>query len=143
MSTPTPPNFQLGPLSDAFLEAGERWKALGGTRRLFDAEFPGVTGLQTTAIWIAGDLLEFDGDFDKLVRGRDLVKQEGLIFRHVLRLVLLCGEFAQSCPAGISSDEWQTEMRTISESLSEACLSIDAESTQKVLEAAAQSADYA
>jgi len=28
----------LGPLSDAFLEAGERWKALDGTRRLFDAD---------------------------------------------------------------------------------------------------------
>lgn len=111
-------------------------------RRLFDAEFPGITGLQTSAIWVAGDLLEFDGDFDKLVRGRDLVKQEGLIFRHVLRLILLCGEFAQSCPAGVTIEEWQTEMRTISEILSEACLSIDAESTQKALEAAAQSTDY-
>ena len=38
MSTPTLPNFQLGPLSGAFLEAGERWKALDGTRRLFDAD---------------------------------------------------------------------------------------------------------
>ncbi|MEO1999264.1 MAG: DEAD/DEAH box helicase, partial [Planctomycetaceae bacterium] len=53
-------------------------------RRLFDSEFPGIDGLRTAPIWIGGDLLEFDGDFEKLVRGRDLVKQEGLIFRHVL-----------------------------------------------------------
>jgi hypothetical protein len=112
-------------------------------RRLFDSEFPGIEGLQTAPIWIGGDLLEFDGDFEKLVRGRDLVKQEGLIFRHVLRLILLCGEFSQTCPEGVTPEQWGAEMRDIAETLSEACLTIDADSTQKALEAASHSADYA
>ncbi len=43
--------------------------------------------------WIAGGVAEFDGDFYKFVRARDLVKQEGLILRHLLRLVILAGEF--------------------------------------------------
>ncbi len=38
MSTPSPPNFQFGPLSGALLEAGERWRTRDGTRRLFDAD---------------------------------------------------------------------------------------------------------
>ncbi len=38
MSTPSVPNFQFGPLSGALLEAGERWRALDGTRRLFEAD---------------------------------------------------------------------------------------------------------
>ena len=31
-------------------------------------------------------------------KSRDLVKQEGIVFRHLLRLILLCGEFAQVSP---------------------------------------------
>jgi superfamily II DNA/RNA helicase len=43
--------------------------------------------------WILGDVLRFDGEFYKFVRARDLVKQEGIILRHLLRLVILAGEF--------------------------------------------------
>ena len=34
-----------------------------------------------------------DGDFYGFVRNVNLVKQEGLILRHLLRLVILAGEF--------------------------------------------------
>jgi hypothetical protein len=43
--------------------------------------------------WIIGGLTEAGNDFFKFVRSRDLIKQEGLILRHLLRLVILAGEF--------------------------------------------------
>ncbi len=44
--------------------------------------------------WIAGDAFARDCEFFKSVRALDLIKQEGLILRHLLRLVILAGEFA-------------------------------------------------
>jgi len=43
--------------------------------------------------WIAGDAFARDCEFFKCVKALDLIKQEGLILRHLLRLVLLAGEF--------------------------------------------------
>lgn len=43
--------------------------------------------------WVAGGAFDAQCDFFKFVRGADLVKQEGLILRHLLRLVILSGEF--------------------------------------------------
>ncbi len=43
--------------------------------------------------WVAGHAFERDGDFFKCVRALDLIKQEGLILRHLLRLVILASEF--------------------------------------------------
>ncbi len=43
--------------------------------------------------WIAGDAFARDCEFFKTVRALDLIKQEGLILRHLLRLVILAGEF--------------------------------------------------
>src|SRR5206468_7373353 len=68
-------------------------------RLLFDATHPDVTDVHTQSLWAAGELLRFGGNFNKYVQSRDLVKQEGIIFRHFLRLILLCGEFAQVTPA--------------------------------------------
>src|SRR5262249_36846259 len=76
-------------------------------RLLFDVLYPDVTDVHTQSVWCAGELLRFGGDFNKYVQGRDLVKQEGIVFRHLLRLILLCGEFAQVCPPGATADEWQ------------------------------------
>ena len=41
--------------------------------------------------WVAGGTFELDCEFFKFVRSRDLIKQEGLILRHLLRLVILAG----------------------------------------------------
>ena len=57
--------------------------------------------VSTQSVWAAGELLRFDGNFNLYVRTRDLVKQEGIVFRHLLRLILLCGEFAQVCPPDV------------------------------------------
>jgi superfamily II DNA/RNA helicase len=43
--------------------------------------------------WAAGGLFEMDCDFFKFVKARDLIKNEGLVLRHLLRLVILAGEF--------------------------------------------------
>lgn len=44
--------------------------------------------------WLAGPAFhDYGCDFFKFVRGYDLVKQEGLVLRHLLRLAILAGEF--------------------------------------------------
>jgi superfamily II DNA/RNA helicase len=103
-------------------------------RLLFDAQFPEVADLNTQSVWAAGALLRFGGNFNKFVQARDLVKQEGIVFRHFLRLILLCGEFAQVCPADTTLEAWQTEMREIAELLTASCREVDPASTDEVIE---------
>jgi superfamily II DNA/RNA helicase len=112
-------------------------------RRLFDHDFPGVHGLYTTSVWAAGELLEFDGDFNKYVTSKGLQKQEGIVFRHLLRLILLVGEFAQLSPADLPEDEWRGELHDIRDRLIRSCHQVDPSSTDKVLEevAATESAN--
>ncbi len=43
--------------------------------------------------WVAGALFEADGEFFRFVGARKLGRNEGLVMRHVLRLVLLADEF--------------------------------------------------
>ena len=108
-------------------------------RMVFDAEYPGVHGIFVNPVWAAGDLVQsFDCDFHKYVGGRDLSKQEGLIFRHLLRLVLLLGEFSQTVPPGVDGETWRTELRDLADKLTEACRQVDPNSTEYAL---AHSAD--
>jgi superfamily II DNA/RNA helicase len=102
----------------------------------FEAQYPDVTDLRTQSIWCAGELLQFGGNFNKFVQSRDLAKQEGIIFRHLLRLILLCGEFAQVCPPDASSAEWQKELREIADQLAASCRAIDPSSTDDIIEKA-------
>lgn len=111
-------------------------------RLLFHSEFPDVRDLRITPCWVAGDLLKFGGDFDKYVRGRDLTKQEGLVFRHLLRLILLCGEFAQFTPPNVRPEDWQQPLRDLADQLTASCRAVDPESTDKSLESM-QSPDVA
>ncbi len=67
-------------------------------RRLFDATYPGVHSLNTVPVRCAGEVLQFGGQFDKYVAACGLQKQEGIIFRHLLRLILLLKELAQLEP---------------------------------------------
>lgn len=106
-------------------------------RRLFDYDFPGVRDLRTTPVWAAGELLEFGGDFNKYVTSKALQKQEGIVFRHCLRLILLCHEFTQFCPPDADPSEWREDLKDIAEQLAEACRKVDPDSTDKVLEEAA------
>jgi superfamily II DNA/RNA helicase len=105
-------------------------------RLLFDVRFPEVSDVQTQSIWCAGELLRFGGNFNKFVQSRDLVKQEGIVFRHVLRLILLCGEFAQVAPPDADPAVWQAELRELVERLTESCRAVDPASTDEVIELA-------
>ena len=60
---------------------------------LFDSRVPAPEDFTVQPKWIAGDAFQFEGEFFKMVKARDLVKQEGLILRHILRLVILAEEF--------------------------------------------------
>ena len=102
-------------------------------RLLFDASFPGVHSLTTTPVWAAGEVLEFGGQFNKYITARGLQKQEGVIFRHLLRLILLLKEFMPLAPPDASVDEWRTELEEISAVLVECCRHVDPTSTDKAL----------
>jgi superfamily II DNA/RNA helicase len=105
-------------------------------RLLFDALHPEVTDVHTQAVWAAGELLHFGGNFNKFVQSRDLVKQEGIVFRHLLRLILLCGEFAQVCPADTPQADWQAFLRELADRLTASCREVDPASTDEVIEQA-------
>ena len=107
-------------------------------RLLFDATFPHVHSLYTTSVWAAGEVLEFGGNFNQYITSRGLQKQEGVIFRHLLRLILLVKEFHQFTPPDCSAEEWLTDLKDIADRLTDCCRRVDPLSTDKMLEEAVQ-----
>jgi superfamily II DNA/RNA helicase len=105
-------------------------------RMWFENDFPGVHDLHTRAVWAAGELLQFGGHFNKFITSKQLQKQEGVIFRHVLRLILLIGEFTQLSPPDLDPRQWREEMQEIADRLTDACREVDPTSTDKALEQA-------
>ncbi len=103
-------------------------------RVLFEALYPELAGIKCQPVWSAGELLEFHGDFDAYVRGRDLVKQEGVIFRHLLRLILVCGELAAITPKDTDQAEWQGFLNDLARRLTESCRAVDPASTDEAIE---------
>lgn len=101
-------------------------------RLLFDELHPDVTDLQTQAVWVAGDVLQF-GDFNKYVTSKNLVRQEGIIFRHLLRMILLLEEFAQLTPPELDTAAWRAELREIASKLTRICHAVDPTSTQQTI----------
>jgi hypothetical protein len=110
-------------------------------RRLFDNDYPGVHGVFTTPVWVAGELLEFGGHFNKYITSKQLQKQEGIIFRHLLRLILLVGEFKPLTPVDTSPEEWRADLAEISSRLADCCRQVDPFSTDKALEEAEAAVD--
>ncbi|MDR0522416.1 MAG: hypothetical protein LBH00_11275 [Planctomycetaceae bacterium] len=102
--------------------------------RLFEFEFPGVY-VKVIPVWAAGDiLLDFKGDFNKYIVSKGLQKQEGVIFRHLLRLILLLDEFAALPPADGSPEEWKNDLTEMKNILTDGCAKVDPKSTQEILE---------
>ena len=101
--------------------------------RLFRSEYPGVSDIPITDVWAAGELLNFGGDFNKLVTTRKIAKQEGILFRHILRFILLCEEFL---PHVEKDSAWHSELHSISHQLTESCRQVDPRSTDMMIEAA-------
>ncbi|HPC22899.1 MAG: DEAD/DEAH box helicase [Phycisphaerae bacterium] len=75
--------------------------------------------------WVAGGTFELDCEFFKFVRSRDLIKQEGLILRHLLRLVILAGEFQM-----LTQDP---EYEEIAEQTTRCCRRVDERYTERFL----------
>jgi hypothetical protein len=103
-------------------------------RMLFESEVDHAGGLFVTPVWAVGDLLSHGGDFDKFVRSRDLVKQEGVLFKHLLRMILLCDEFRQLTPRDLDPEAWRAQLAGVSEVLTAACRTVDPQSTDELLE---------
>ncbi|HUG70444.1 MAG TPA: DEAD/DEAH box helicase [Pirellulaceae bacterium] len=108
---------------------------------LFDHDFPGVHDVRVVPVWAAGELLEFGGDFNNFITSHGLQKQEGVIFRHVLRMILLLAEFKPICPPDTTAEEWRTELDDITDRLAESCRRVDPMSTDKTLEQAEQASE--
>lgn len=109
-------------------------------RMLFESEVDHAGGLFVTPVWAAGDLLGRGGDFDKYVRARDLVKQEGVIFKHLLRLILLCREFEQLTPRDVDPDAWRARLRGVGDTLTQSCRAVDPQCTDEELAELAEDA---
>ena len=103
-------------------------------RRLFNFDFPRVHDVSTQPVWVAGELLEFGGNFNKYVVARGLQKQEGLLFRHVLRLILLLDEMASIPPVETEADQWEEPIDELIERLSASCRAVDPASTDEALD---------
>jgi superfamily II DNA/RNA helicase len=102
---------------------------------LFDHEYA-VYGVRVQPVWVAGELLEFGGDFNNYVTSKRLQKQEGILFRHILRLILLIQEFTQITPPDMEQQDWLDELNDIGDRLTESCRAMDPSSTEKTLEQA-------
>ena len=105
-------------------------------RLLFDAQYPELDDVETQAVWGAGELLQFAGKFNNYVKANDLTKQEGIIFRHVLRLILLLEEFAAVTPTDAEPQQWQAELRELGERLTASCREVDPTSTEEIIQQA-------
>ena len=102
-------------------------------QRLFEYDFPAVDDLRVSPVWVAGEALQYGTDFNKYITGNKLQQQEGIVFRHLLRLVLLIDEVAELCPVDISHDQWRDEMYEIADQIEEMCRLADPQSTEQWL----------
>jgi superfamily II DNA/RNA helicase len=109
--------------------------------RLFQNDYPGVSDVRIRPVWIAGELLQYSGDFNKFILARKLQKEEGLIFRHVLRLILLLDEMANIPPNETTPEDWEDPLDDWAEILTESCRKVDPQSTDETLEMAGRGDD--
>lgn len=123
-------------IGDGLFEEERVWVISIGEklRRLFNYDFPNVHDVQTVAVHVAGEVLEFAGNFNKYIVARGLQKQEGILFRHLLRLVLLLDEMATIPPVESTEEEWEDRIDDLIDRLTECCRQVDPESTDETLE---------
>lgn len=75
--------------------------------------------------WVAGAAIEFGCEFYKLVKAANLAKQEGIILRHLLRLVILAGEFYTRTE--------DPDYQRLSEQAADTCRRVDPKYTDRFL----------
>jgi hypothetical protein len=101
--------------------------------RLFRSEYPRVHDVNVRPVWIVGELMEFGGDFNKYVTARKLQKEEGILFRHCLRMILLLDEMANVPPIESTVETWEDPLDDLADQLTDTCRAIDPHSTDEVL----------
>lgn len=103
-------------------------------RRMFDFDFPGVHDVYTRSVWVVGELLAFECDFNKYIVTRGLQKHEGMLFRHVLRFLLLVNEISSIAPEESTPEDWEDPFDQLAERLMECCRRVDPESTDELVQ---------
>ncbi len=97
-------------------------------KMLFDASLKTPEAIFVQPKWVAGGIFDFECDFHKYVRARDMIKSEGLILRHLLRLTILAGEFAEQ-------SDGDTDYERICELTTRVCRQVDQRYTDRFLSA--------
>lgn len=100
--------------------------------RLFRNEFPRINDVNVRPVWIVGELAEFGFDFNKYVTSRKLQKEEGILFRHCLRMILLLEEMANIPPVESTVETWEDPFDELADKLTECCRKIDPQSTDEI-----------
>ena len=101
--------------------------------RLFRNEYPRVHDVRVRPVWIVGELLEVGGDVNRFVTAKKLQKEEGILFRHCLRMILLLDEMANVPPLETTVETWEKPLDDLAAQLTEACRKVDPQSTDEVL----------
>ena len=99
-------------------------------QRLFQFDYPYVDDLRITPVWVVGEVLNYGEDFNKYITSNKLQKQEGMIFRHLLRFVMLIDEMAELCPPDVEHEVWQSELWPIANQLEAICRKADPRDTE-------------
>ncbi len=102
-------------------------------QRLFQHDFPNVHDVRVTPVWVVGEVLQYGTEFNKYVTNNQLQKQEGVVFRHLLRFILLIDEMAELCPPDIEHSQWKDDLYEIADQLEEICRLADPQSTDQWL----------
>ena len=91
----------------------------------FESELATPEDLRVQPKWIVGGLFESRSEFYKFTGSRSLQKNEGIVFRHLLRFVILANEFLT-----LTDDPHYESMV---ERATEACDHVDPAYTEKYL----------
>ncbi len=94
----------------------------------FDARLAAPEAVRIQPKWIAGGAFQMDCAFFKFARAVNLIKQEGILLRHLLRLVILASEFYV-----LTEDP---DYERISELATQTCRRVDPRYTDRFLEEA-------
>jgi superfamily II DNA/RNA helicase len=101
--------------------------------RLFQNDFPTVDRVRIRPVWIVGELLQYDGDFNKYVTTKKLQKEEGILLRHCLRMILFLDEMANVPPAETTVETWEDWLDDLADVLAESCRRADPQTTEEIL----------
>lgn len=130
------PDEEQRPRGSGIFEEEKVWIITLGEKlnRLFQYDFPKVHDFTVTPVYVAGEVLEFGGNFNKYITAKGLQKHEGIIFRHLLRLILLLDEMASIPPVESTPEDWEDRFDDLIDRLTECCRAVDPESTDETLE---------